>query len=216
MTDDTAAAAPWLFPDGTTLPGMVTVRPATPADAPGIARVHDAALRTQGADRYSEAEMDAMAPPDRNPERVDGSILARENRYVAVAEAGAEAGGGGRAGESGGSGGGEESDEAGRVVGVGGVHLEDGQLLGVFVHPDRTGEGIGGALFEDIEARASAAGLETLTIHSALNAVGFYGAMGFEAVEEASGTAASGAGGPLGPYDTETTDIRARVLRKEL
>lgn len=186
---------------------MVTVRPATPADAPGVARVHDAALRTQGADRYSEAELDAMAPPDRDPAAIDGAILAREERYVAVAEADADGAGDGD---------GDEGGEAPRVVGVGGVHLADGRLLGVFVHPHRTGEGIGRALFEDIEARARAADLDALTIHSALNAVGFYEAVGFEEVEGAGGTAASDAGGPLGPYDTETTDIRARVLRKEL
>jgi ribosomal protein S18 acetylase RimI-like enzyme len=177
---------------------MVTVRPATPADAPGVARVHDAALRAQGADRYSDAELDAMAPPDRDPAAVNGAILAREERYVAVAEADRSGVGGGR------------------VVGVGGVHLDDGRLLGVFVHPDRVGEGIGRALFEDIEARAGAAGLDDLTIHSALNAVGFYEAVGFERVGEASGRAPPGAGGPLGSYDTGTTDIRARVLRKEL
>jgi len=179
---------------------MVTVRPATPADAPGVARVHDTALRTQGADRYSAAELDAMAPPDRDPGSVDGAILARGERYVAVAVTEADG----------------SVDEVSRVVGVGGVHLDDGRLLGVFVHPDRVGEGIGRALFEDIEMRARAAGLDTLTIHSALNAVGFYEAVGFEQVAGADGTAASGAGGPLGPYDTETTDIRARVLRKEL
>lgn len=179
---------------------MVTVRPATPADAPGVARVHDTALRTQGADRYSATELDAMAPPDRTPEAVDGAILARGERYVAVAVTEADG----------------SVDEGGRVVGVGGVHLDDGRLLGVFVHPDRTGEGIGRALFEDIETRARAAGLGTLTIHSALNAVGFYEAVGFEQVAGADGTAASGAGGPFGPYDTETTDIRARVLRKKL
>jgi putative acetyltransferase len=181
---------------------MVTIRPATPADAPGVARVHDAALRTRGADHYSEAELAAMAPPDRDPAAVDGAILAREQRYVAVAvsEPAADRGG----------------NEAGRIVGVGGVHLEDGRLLGVFVHPDRTGEGIGRALFGDIETRARTAGLDALTIHSALNAVGFYEAVGFERVEDADGTAASGAGGLLGPYNTETTDIRAHVLRMEL
>lgn len=173
---------------------MVTVRPATPADAPGIARVHDTALRTRGEDHYSEAELDAMAPPDRDPESVDGAILAREERYVAVAEA----------------------DGADGVVGVGGVDLEDGRLLGVFVRPNRVGEGIGRALFGDIETRAGEAGLGALTIRSALNAVGFYEAVGFEEVEEASESAASGVGGPLGPYDTETTDIRAHVLRKKL
>jgi GNAT superfamily N-acetyltransferase len=177
---------------------MVTVRPATPADAPGVARVHDAALRAQGADRYSDAELDAMAPPDRDPAAVDGAILAREERYVAVAVTEAD------------------RSDGGQVVGTGGVHLADGRLLGVFVHPDRVGEGIGRALFEDVEARAKAAGLDGLTIHSALNAVGFYEAVGFEQVEGASGRASSEAGGPLGSYDTETTDIRARVLRKEL
>lgn len=180
---------------------MVTIRPATPADAPGVARVHDAALRTQGGDHYSEAELDAMAPPDRDPEAVDGAILAREERYVAVAVSEPAA---------------DADEDGGEVVGVGGVHLEDGRLLGIFVHPDRAGEGIGRALFGDIEARARTAGLDALTIHSALNAVGFYESVGFVQVEGAEGRTGSGVGGPLGPYDTETADIRAHVLRKEL
>ena len=172
---------------------MVTVRPATPADAPGVARVHDAALRTQGADRYSEAELDAMAPPDRDPAAIDGAILAREERYVAVAEA--------------------DGSDGGQVVGVGGVHLDDGRLLGVFVHPDRVGEGIGRGLFEDIEARAKAAGLDGLTIHSALNAVGFYDANGFQRVAR---TDEGGIGGPLGAYDSDSVDISSVEFRKEL
>jgi len=152
-----------------------------------------------------------MAPPDRDPEAVDGAILAREERYVAVAVTGT----GGATGADADADGDGHRDRDG-VVGAGGVHLEDGRLLGVFVHPDRVGQGVGRALFEDIEVRARAAGLGTLTIHSALNAVGFYEAVGFEAVEGAEERATSGVGGPLGPYDTETTDVRARVLRKAL
>ena len=165
---------------------MVTVRPATPADAPAVARVHDAALRTEGRDRYSRAELDAMAPPERDPGTVDGAILDEPGRYVVVAEAPG-------------------------VAGVAGVHLESGRLFGVFVDPERTGEGLGRVLFEAVESRAREVGLDRLTVRSALNAVGFYEACGFERAEDAVGPG----GGPLGPYP-EDADIRAVPLEKEL
>lgn len=168
---------------------MVTVREADPADAPDIARVHDTALRRQGEAHYPDDQLDAMAPPDRDPDAVDGGILARSDRYVAVAEL------------------------DGTLVGVGGVQLETGQLLGVFVHPDHMGEGVGSALYERLEARAREAGLETLTIRSALNAVEFYEACGFERGER---TAGESAGGPLGAYDATEGGIDAVELRKVL
>lgn len=129
-----------------------------------------------------------MAPSGRDPSTVDGAVLDRPDRYVAVAE----------------------SD--GRIVGVGGVHLDEARLLGVFVHPDRGGEGIGRALLGDVESRAREAGLDAVTVFGALNAAGFYEACGFERVGRASG----GAGGPLGAYDTGDAGIPAVELRKEL
>lgn len=168
---------------------MVTVREAVPADAPDIARVHDTALRRQGEAHYPDEQLDAMAPPGRDPATVDGSVLADPGRHVAVAEV----------------------DDA--LVGVGGVHLETGQLLGVFVHPDHTGGGVGTALYEHLEARAREAGLATLTIRSALNAVAFYEACGFERSEE---RVAESAGGPLGAYEPTEEGIDAVTLRKEL
>lgn len=168
---------------------MVTVREAVPADAPDIARVHDTALRRQGAAHYPDEQLDAMAPPDRDSAAVDGSILTDSERYVAVAEV----------------------DDA--LVGVGGIQLETGSLLGVFVHPDHTGAGVGTALYERLESRAREAGLETLTIRSALNAVAFYEACGFERSEE---TVAESVGGPLGAYESTEGGIDAVTLRKEL
>jgi GNAT superfamily N-acetyltransferase len=165
---------------------MVNVRPATPGDAAAVARVHDAALRAEGQDRYSSAELDAMAPSEREAETVDGAILGEPERYVVVAE-------------------------APELVGVAGVHLESGRLFGVFVDPERTGEGLGRVLFEAVTSRAREAGLDRLTVRSALNAAGFYEACGFEPAEDAVGPA----GGPLGPYP-EDVDIRAVPLEKEL
>lgn len=168
---------------------MVTIREATPADAPAIARVHDTALRRQGEGHYPDDQLDAMAPPDRDPSTVDGSVLDRSDRYVAVAEL----------------------DET--LVGVGGVQLETGQLLGVFVHPDHMGEGVGSALYERLEDRAREAGLEALTIRSALNAVAFYEACGFEPDERPT---EGSVGGPLGAYESTESGIDAVELRKEL
>lgn len=168
---------------------MVTIRRASPADVPAVARVHDSSLRNRGAEHYTEEQLAAMAPPDRDLDALDAEILDRDGRYVAVAE-----------------------DEDG-VVGVGGVQLTDGRLLGIFVAPDHMGKGVGSALVDHIESRAREEGLSELTIFSALNAVGFYEANGFR---RAGRTDEGGVGGPLGAYDSERADISAVELRKEL
>lgn len=168
---------------------MVTIRRATPEDAPAIARVHDSSLWSQGTDQYTEEQLAAMAPRDRDLDSLGRDVLDRDERYVAVAE---------------------DEDE---VAGVGGVQLTDGRLLGIFVSPDHMGEGVGSALIDHIESRAREEGLSELTIFSALNAVGFYEANSFQRVGR---TDEGGIGGPLGGYDSDSVDISSVELRKEL
>ena len=168
---------------------MVTIRQAIPENVSAVARVHDSSLRSQGTDHYTEEQLAAMAPPERDPDALDAKILNRDDRYVAVA-----------VGEDG-------------LVGVGGVQLSDGRLLGIFVSPDHMGEGVGSALVDDIESRAREEGLSELTVFSALNAGGFYDANGFQRVAR---TDEGGIGGPLGAYDSDSVDISSVEFRKEL
>lgn len=167
---------------------MVEVRTATPEDTTEIARVHTVALREQGTDHYDEGQLDALAPTDAGPEDVRDNVLG-DDRYTVVAEA---------------------DDE---VIGFGGVRLDDGSLLGIFVDPEYGGRGVGAAIIDAVEAHAREAGLETLSVFAALNAAGFYEACGFERVGRRD---ARGREGPIGTYESGDEELPAIEMRKEL
>ena len=65
------------------------------------------------------------------------------------------------------------------VVGTGAVNLENGQVDGIFVRPDRMGQGIGKQMIAFLVARARVAGLAELRLDSTLNAAPFYRRCGF-------------------------------------
>jgi len=166
---------------------MVSVRAAERADADAMLRIHTEALHHYGADRYTEAELRALAPPDADPGDLREHMFG-EDRYAAVAEA------------------------DGEVRGFGGVRLTDGSLLGVFVDPASGGMGVGSAVLEHVESHARTAGHETLTVCAALNAVGFYAACGFDRIGRCD---ASGAAGPVGTYVAGELELPAMEMRKE-
>lgn len=80
---------------------------------------------------------------------------------------------------------------AGDPVGVGGLELHGpvGLLRSVAVEPDRRGEGLGSEICQRLEARAAAAGVETLYLLTT-SARAFFADRGYEAVERASVPAA--------------------------
>lgn len=167
---------------------MVDVRAAEPADAEAMLRIHTDALRHYGADSYDESELRSLAPTDAESADIREHVFG-EDRYAAVAE------------------------DDGGVIGFGGVRLDDGSLLGVFVDPDYGGTGVGAEIIENVESHAREAGHETLTVFAALNAVGFYRACGFDRIGRCD---ANGAEGPVGTYDSGDRELPAMEMRKEL
>jgi GNAT superfamily N-acetyltransferase len=167
---------------------MVTVRAAQPTDADAMLRIHTDALHHHGAERYTDAQLRRLAPTDADPEDVREHVFG-EDRYAAVAEKGGE------------------------VIGFGGVRLDDGSLLGIFVDPAHGGAGVGTGIIGNVESRARDAGLETLTVFAALNAVEFYEACGFERVGRRDAT---GAEGPVGTYESDGLELPAVEMRAEV
>lgn len=60
----------------------------------------------------------------------------------------------------------------------------DAEVTAVYVHPDAGREGVGAALYEELERRARAHDVGTLALHASRNAVPFYESHGYERVTE--------------------------------
>lgn len=141
---------------------MVTVRPATPEDAPTILDAHVASIRAFGPRTYDDRQVAAWATKD-GPEQYP---IEDDDQYLVVAEV---AGHGGTADE---------------LAGFGAVDLDDGEVWAVYVHPDHARAGVGSALLADLEETAREDGFESLTLVASLNAVGFYERHGWKGIEE--------------------------------
>lgn len=82
------------------------------------------------------------------------------------------------------------TDPTGRVLALGA--LAAGELVRLYVLPDRQRQGLGTALVDALEARARAGGVRQLTLEAAPNAVAFFRRRGFvgrEVVERRVGEA---------------------------
>jgi ribosomal protein S18 acetylase RimI-like enzyme len=68
----------------------------------------------------------------------------------------------------------------GRLVGFGGNDLKTiTQLKWLYVLPETQGLGVGSALLQKLETMAKSAGLDSLRLHSATDATGFYRRHGY-------------------------------------
>ena len=134
----------------------IDIRKATPADREAIWQVRTAAIRGLCKSHYGEELVEAWA---RVPPPGDFVEVIRERDFL-VAEC---------------------SDE---IVGFGFINRQSAQLEAILVAPDFARRGIGTALLAALEAMARQAGLSRLTLSSSLNAVGFYNAAGYRAIEE--------------------------------
>lgn len=166
---------------------MVTIGRGDPGDVPELLRVYTQSLREQGRGVYSEEQLAQLAPTDRGNE-FESLVVERPDREVVVAE------------------------DDGVLVGWGGVRVDDGSLLGVYVDPESTNQGIGRAVLDAVETTAYRHGLRALSVFAALNAVGFYEACGYVRVGKRD---ARGRIGPLGPYGTPSDDSPLPVVELE-
>lgn len=134
---------------------MVTIREATIADTPEIARVHESSARGFGRTHYTSEEIETWVGGI-TPERYLHSI---EEQYVVVAV------------------------EQGEIVGWGQLNAEKSEIVAVYVTPARAGAGVGRALLTHLEEVASNLGCRTLSLWSSLNAVRFHQRYGYRVTE---------------------------------
>ncbi len=69
----------------------------------------------------------------------------------------------------------------GRLVATSGLDLGNGEMVGLFVHPDTQGMGLGRRLTEAVERLAIRFGMQRLKVEAAAPAVAFYTACGYQA-----------------------------------
>ena len=168
------------------------VREARADDTERMAAAHAAATVALGREAYDEAQVRAWArgryeyPVDENGVRLVVAVRERT--------------------ESGANAPGETYDE---VLGFGELHAEagdylsgvagrsasgctserrsdavEGEVRAVYVHPAFARQGVGRALYADLERWARARGVDSLGLWASLNAAGFYERQGFERVAE--------------------------------
>jgi len=143
------------------------IRDATPADAEAVRRVHADSIQSLGPEAYSQEQVEAWAL---GCESADYAAAIRETDAFLVA------------------------DRDGEVVGFGSLNLEpsgedyessvDAEITGVYVHPSVVREGVGTALYGELEDRARVADVDSLGLLASRNAVSFYEAMGYARVAE--------------------------------
>ena len=92
----------------------------------------------------------------------------------------------------------------GEIVGWGSIYLNENVLAATFVDPDYTGQGIGRAIVEKLEAIARQEDVEELTVPASLNAVGFYETLGYKKQRE------------IDASDPDTPEIPSVELTKQL
>lgn len=136
------------------------VRPARVADFDAVREAHQRAVRTLGADAYSDRQVEAWA----DWSDVDAPDAIDEDAHVVVAEREDEVAGFGRLEMA--------TDGSAR----------SGEVVAVYVNPDHAREGVGAALLAHLEGYARGTGLSTLTLSASLNAVDFYARAGYERV----------------------------------
>jgi putative acetyltransferase len=126
------------------------IRPATPADAEGICRMHVESIRVVCAADYSPEQIEVWAGPKRPQDYVD-YIQHGSTMFVAEAD--------------------------GEIVGFGALYGDE--VKAVYVSPRTQRMGIGRALLATLEREAIHRGITTIKLESTITAQRFYESQGF-------------------------------------
>jgi putative acetyltransferase len=132
----------------------VRVRPARPADAEAIWRLHVRSIRETCAADYPPEQIEAWAGPKR-PEDYVRAVAGGERIWVAEGAAGL----------------------------LGFACLAGERVRGLYVSPDAQRRGVGRLLMNELELDAARRGVVTLALNATLNARAFYAARGYTAGE---------------------------------
>jgi len=138
------------------------IRDATPDDADAVRRVHRESITGLGTEGYSDRQVEAWAA---GCESADYESSITGDGVFIVAE------------------------QQGAVVGFGSMAFDapaeyeseaDAEITGVYVHPSVAGQGVGSAIYRELEARARDREVQALTLSASLNAVPIYESHGYQ------------------------------------
>jgi GNAT superfamily N-acetyltransferase len=78
------------------------------------------------------------------------------------------------------------------IICFGSINVEKSLLVGLFVEPKYSGQGVGRKMTAHLISEAKAAGVHSIHVDSSLNAVGFYKANGFSEIGRSEYTTQNG------------------------
>jgi len=156
--------------------GNMHIRPFKEEDGDAVQQVHERAVRDVCSEDYAPDQVEVWTEYSReeSPEAIKKDEV---HRFVAV--------------------------EDGEVIGFGEYDEDKREITGLYVHPDRMGNGAGEALLERVEQDAREHGLDTLECYSTITAKTFYERHGYEVIEETM-------------YEMEDQELRVYFMRKTL
>jgi putative acetyltransferase len=130
------------------------IRPFAASDAEAWLDVHRAAVRVIAAGDYSQAVIDAWAPP----------VDARMIEHLQTGPSGTRI----------------VAELDGELAGIGELVPENGELRACYVAPRFARRGVGKALVAELEALARTAGIAALSLASSVTAEPFYLRLGYD------------------------------------
>ena len=128
------------------------IRKASNADAENIARLHVASIMNLCVNHYTRDQLNAWTSV-LIPSIYDQAL--REKVFLVA------------------------YDSQQHLLGLGIFDIEHAEVSAIYIHPDAAGKGIGSKLLNELEKLARNSNIVTITIHSTLNAQGFYAAHGY-------------------------------------
>ncbi|MBN1833462.1 MAG: GNAT family N-acetyltransferase [Deltaproteobacteria bacterium] len=132
------------------------IRKASNSDKGNISRLHIASIRKLCGSYYTQQQLNAWTSV-LAPSVYDQAL---KEKLFLVAE-----------------------DSQKDLLGIGILDFENTEVSAIYIHPDAVGKGVGSKLLNEIEKIARNNGIFEITVHSTLNAKGFYMARGYSEQE---------------------------------
>ena len=128
------------------------IRKASNADKENISRIHIASIRKLCVNHYTREQLNAWANV-LTPSVYDQAL--REREFLVA------------------------NDSQQDLLGLGILDVEKTEVSAIYIQPDAAGKGIGSKLLNELEKIAQKSNIFKITVHSNLNAKGFYIAHGY-------------------------------------
>ena len=131
---------------------ILKIRKASNADKENISRLHIASIKKLCGEHYSREQLNTWTNL-LNPSIYDQAL--REKAFLIA------------------------HDTKQNLLGLGILDVEKAEVSAIYIHPDAAGKGVGSELLNELEELARNSSIAVITVHSTLNAKGFYMVHGY-------------------------------------